>query len=47
MKLHISNINLKRRFYFDNTLTYINTESIKSMRKRLDKNKKRYEYYNL
>ena len=47
MKLHISNINLKRRFYFDNILTYIDTEPIKLMRNRLENNKKRYEYYNL
>ena len=47
MKLHISNNNLKRRFYFDNIAGYIITEPIKMMKKRLDNNKSRYDYYNL
>ena len=47
MKLHISNNNLKRRFYFDNIAGYIITEPIKMMKKRLDNNKIRYDYYNL
>jgi stage V sporulation protein K len=47
MTPHISNNNLKRRFYFDNIACYIINDSINTLRKRLEINKKRYHYYNL
>jgi len=47
MTPHISNNNLKRQFYFDNIACYMINDSINTIRKRLEINKKRYHYYNL
>jgi SpoVK/Ycf46/Vps4 family AAA+-type ATPase len=47
MKIHISNKNLQRQYYFNNTIKYIVTDFINNHKKSIEKNKKRYLYYNL
>tara|TARA_B100001093_G_scaffold517395_1_gene598843 strand:- start:557 stop:1984 length:1428 start_codon:yes stop_codon:yes gene_type:complete len=47
MKLHISNKNLQRYFYYDKIMIYIYNNSISNLKSRLNKKKFRYEYYNL
>ncbi len=47
MKLHISNKNLQRHFYYDKIMIYIYNKSISNLKSRLNNKKNRYEYYSL